>query len=96
MGSNQVVSPNQSAARRRLLVLLKRARHVDERVGRAQRGAARPLHAPHIRRLVEESGALGWALQELARVHPAAAADARRDLERDEERRRERGDLDPA
>ncbi len=79
-------------ARRRFLALLRRARHVDDRVGHASRGGERPLHAPHIRRLVAESGALAWALEELARIYPEAAANARRDLQRDEERLERRGD----
>lgn len=75
--------------RRRLAILMRLARHLDERAGRAARGAA-PLHARHVRRIVEQAGALEWALETLERAYPMAADRARRDLEREQERRREK------
>lgn len=85
-----------NGTRRHLLVLLKRQKHVDERVGRAQRGGVRPFQPLHVRRLVDEAGALAWAVAELERLHPMAAAAARQALQREEERRRERGAATPA
>jgi hypothetical protein len=76
---------SEMAGRRRMFVLLKREAHLGKQIASARAaGVPRPMW------FEAEAAALRWALQELGRLYPEAAAGARGDFHREQERQRER------
>ena len=67
--------------RRRLFWLMRRERSLARKIHGARAAGVDAGFAS------AEAGALIWALRQLEQVHPEAAANARRDIQRDEERR---------
>ncbi len=80
------VPKREMTIRRRFRVLMRREAWLAERIA-GVRAAGAGNH------FAAECSSIHWALEELAWLYPENAANARRDHERDEERRHERRGL---
>jgi hypothetical protein len=83
--SKRGIRDAEMTRRRRLFVLLKREAHLGKQIASARAaGVPRPMW------FEAEVSALRWALEEIGLLYPEAAAGARGDFHREQERQRER------